>query len=387
MPILGMKGTGDYTLDVERPKNWREMILFLFPNGESPLTALLSKLRGEGTDDPVYNWFEKELPTQRVKVNGAHTDSVVTIDLQGANLEKNFKLGHLVMNERTNEIFRVQADPAIANEITTVERESGETAKAAMVNGDDLVIIGSAYEEGSDMPTPVSYSPTNLFNYTQIFRTPLSITRTAKKTRMRTGDTYEEAKREALQLHGIEMEKAFIWGQRSLATRNGQLYRQTRGMKTWITTNTADLGGTVTEPEWDGKMEEAFRYGSQEKLGMIGSTALNTLNQLAKNKTKLEAVPGSEVYGMSLIRYISPFGVLYLRMHPLFNAHPDWRKNLLIIDVDKVRFRYVDDTDFYINRQATGKDAREDEFLTEAGLEIHHEKAHAWYTNITSFAP
>lgn len=54
--ILGLRGSGDFTAD-ERPKNWREMILHLFPNGSAPLTAVMSMAKSEGTDDPEYNWL------------------------------------------------------------------------------------------------------------------------------------------------------------------------------------------------------------------------------------------------------------------------------------------------------------------------------------------
>ena len=46
MAILGLRGTGDWGTD-ERPKNFRESILWMEPNGNAPLTALLSKARSE----------------------------------------------------------------------------------------------------------------------------------------------------------------------------------------------------------------------------------------------------------------------------------------------------------------------------------------------------
>lgn len=49
--FLGMRGTGDWVTD-QRPKNWRETILFLYPNGTAPLTAIMSKMKSEKTDDP-----------------------------------------------------------------------------------------------------------------------------------------------------------------------------------------------------------------------------------------------------------------------------------------------------------------------------------------------
>ena len=43
MAFLGMRGTGDWATD-ERPKNYRQGILYLYPNGSAPLTGLLSKM-------------------------------------------------------------------------------------------------------------------------------------------------------------------------------------------------------------------------------------------------------------------------------------------------------------------------------------------------------
>jgi hypothetical protein len=42
MAIAGLRGTGDWGTD-ERPKNFREMILWRNPNGQAPLTAIMAK--------------------------------------------------------------------------------------------------------------------------------------------------------------------------------------------------------------------------------------------------------------------------------------------------------------------------------------------------------
>ena len=51
--FLGMRGTGDWATN-QRPENWRETILYLYPNGAAPLTAILSMMGDEKTDDPVF---------------------------------------------------------------------------------------------------------------------------------------------------------------------------------------------------------------------------------------------------------------------------------------------------------------------------------------------
>src|SRR3990170_2811715 len=73
MAFLGMRGTGDWVSN-QRPENWREMMLYLYPNGKAPLTALMSKMSSEKTDDPIFHWWQKLLPDQRGTITGVYTD-------------------------------------------------------------------------------------------------------------------------------------------------------------------------------------------------------------------------------------------------------------------------------------------------------------------------
>lgn len=52
--FLGMRGTGDWVTD-QRPMNWRQQILKLYPNGSAPLTAILSMMGSQKVDDPQSN--------------------------------------------------------------------------------------------------------------------------------------------------------------------------------------------------------------------------------------------------------------------------------------------------------------------------------------------
>ncbi len=45
--VAGLRGSGDFATD-ERPKDFREYILWRNPNGNAPLTALLSKMAQRG---------------------------------------------------------------------------------------------------------------------------------------------------------------------------------------------------------------------------------------------------------------------------------------------------------------------------------------------------
>lgn len=381
----GLRGSGNFTSD-ERPRNWREMILYEFPNGEAPLTAILSMLKSQPTDDPEYNWWEKRLPLQRMVQSGGQTAADVTINVL-ANA-KDAVLGTVLINERTGEHMKVDADPATDLAVHVI-RGYGTTAAAAMLDGDFLTVIGNAHPEGGPVPTPKVYSPVKIRNLTQIFRMPLSMTRTAKKTRLRWDNTgpYREAKREALSLYSIEQEKAFIFGQQfeTIGT-NGKPERTTGGILSFLQTNIGGafaVNGLLDEDTLDGMLENIFRFGSIEKLALCGSTFIRAITTLGKRNGTLNMVPQDRIYGMKVVEYISGFGTLMLKQHPLFNQHPAWRQNALILDVNELIYRYIDDTMFVRNRQNPGDDLSLDEFMGECGLELHFEEKHAWVTGVT----
>ena len=87
--VAGMRGTGDWGTD-ERPKNFRETILWRSPNGSAPLLALSSKMKSEAVNDPEFSWWEEEQNALRLTMaNGtayATTDTtiVVSSNLQDA---------------------------------------------------------------------------------------------------------------------------------------------------------------------------------------------------------------------------------------------------------------------------------------------------------------
>jgi len=415
--FLGMRGTGDWVTD-QRPKNWRETILFLYPNGSMPLTAIMSKMKSEKTDDPQYYWWTKLLPTQAATVTGVYTDSALSIAYVSGGVAGSiiylkmaasgvihFRIGHTVLMrdasdytlDTVGKVIAVSNNGA-ASYIAVKLLESDDNGTLYLVACDKVMVIGSMNAEGAAMPVGVSYDPDKLWNYTQIFRTPLSITRTARKTRLRTGDAYKEMKREALELHGIEMEKAFLFGVAYEGTGdNGKPERMTEGLITCIRNNVAanvsdyQLNATYHGKLWlddgggedflDSYLETVFRYGRQDKLAVCGTGALLGLNKLARAGSHMTMTPSQKEYGINVITWITPFGTIHLKTHPLFNIESTLRNSMLIFEPENCVYRYIDDTTFYAEGDAKqaapgtqgGRiDGTQEEFLTECGLEYHH---------------
>lgn len=408
--FLGMRGTGDWATD-QRPKNWREMILFLYPNGDAPLTALLAKMKEERTDDPEFNWWTKGLPTQGGTVTNVYTDVLSTAYTTGgvagdllyvnaaAAVIKELRIGHQVLL-RNSSNYADDANGKVvsrvvngANSYVVVKLLEADPTTTGIADCDTILAIGNINSEGAAMPDAISYDPTKYYNYTQIFRTPLEITRTARKTKLRTGDAYKEMKREALELHSIEMEKAFLWGIKTETTGdNGKPERTTGGLIEWITDNsgisslyTTDSSAGVDGKTWesggeewlDYYLEQIFRYGSDERMAYVGSGVLLAINKLVKLYGNYQLTHKATSYGIKVMEWVTPFGVLNMKRHPLFSYEATNRNTAVIFDPADLTYRYIDDTTFYDDpeKKNTGYsriDGTKEEYLTECGLEMHH---------------
>lgn len=423
MAFLGMRGTGNWVAG-QRPEHWRQMILRLYPNGQAPLTAILSKMGEEKVDDPHYHWWTKGLPMQAGAITNIFTDAAFAVPYVAGGvagqqiwinvaqlLATEFRHGHIVLlrdssNLNVDVVGRVEsviingANSAIA--VTLLEADNNDPAGLNdLSDADRIIIIGNSNPEGGEMPDTVAYDPVEWYNYTQIFRTPLEITRTARRTRLRTGPQYQESKRECLELHSIEMEKAFLWGIRTLRTgHNNQPERTTLGLINAIRlgapgnvfnypTAAAYSGQpwlTGGEHWMDTCMEQIFRFGAKDKLGLIGSEALLAITRLAKaaGVTFMKPDTGNMTWGIAVQHWMTNFGTIHLITHPLFNYEPTMRNLLVITEPKLLKVRYIDDTTFF--GEGTSKkssqghnfrrvDGTKEEFLTEIGLEYHHPTA------------
>ena len=111
MTTLGMRGTGSFAAD-HRPENYREKYLMLEPNGSAPLTAILSMLPSEATDDPEFHNFRKDLPSFTFTHSGTAANNATTLTASAAGDAAFFRVGMLIRNFRTGEVAKITALPS-----------------------------------------------------------------------------------------------------------------------------------------------------------------------------------------------------------------------------------------------------------------------------------
>lgn len=389
MAIAGMRGTGDWGVD-ERPKNFREFILWRSPNGSAPLTAFMSKMKTESVDDPEFSWFEEEHNPVRVTTNAtglAAASTAATLVSGGLDLVP----GDILMVEKTetatydNELVMVSS---VASD-TSIVLKRGQAGTTAANTGAsaNLLKIGSAFEEGSLAPDSNLVNPTKLTNYCQIFQTSYELTNTALSTKARTGDPLKNDKMRKSTQHSIALEQAFMFGVPYEDLTGTKPLRFTGGLRNFIKTNVKIWTTTPTEDEFLDNVYKVFDYDAgnagNERLIFAGNGFLNSLNKLARNSssTRINFDGTVKAYGMQLQRWVLPQGTVFVRTHPLMNLNPRYTNSAFIIDPSALIYRPLRDTKHKDNVQANDQDTLKGRWLTEAGLEVRHEKTMGYLGN------
>lgn len=413
--FLGMRGTGDWVAG-QRPLNWREQILYLYPNGMAPLTAILSMMSSEKVDDPQFHWWTQEQSAVAGAVAGVYTLPDLSAAYAGGGvtgdvlyiqittvLGNRIREGHQILlrdasdwrvdvNGKVTGVTRGGVNTVVA--VKLLENDDNAAPTHDLSDCDNFKIIGNLNPEGGEMPDAIALNPVKVYNYTQIFRTPLSLTRTALKTKLRTPDQYQKAKSEALEMHSWEMELAFLWGIRTENIGdNGKPERTTMGVINFIrqfaaancddyTLNATYAGQTWVqggETWFKNMLEQIFRFGASEKLCLCGSGFLLGIDALAMAAGSINLAPAQKTYGMEIRQWITPFGTINMKTHPLFSYDATTRNMGIILEPKELSYRFIDDTTFYsensnkAHSEGYGQrriDGKNEEFLTECGLEF-----------------
>ncbi len=403
--IAGLRGTKDFGPN-ERPENFRETILFLNPNGEAPLTALMSKMASERTDDPTFHWFEEKLPHVRPElatgVDGSSptitlspaTDTITGVDglVPGDVLIVEPGPGEGVTTDL--EQMLVQTVNSGSNALTVIRGFAGSTP-ASLSAGSRLTKVGTAFAEGTGSPNSTSRNPQELQNYCQIFKSTIDLTETSRKTKYRTGDLEKNEKKRKMFDHSRDMELAYFFGRKSLTTgANGKPRRTMAGLfrfiktytKVWDGSNPADV---LTEDRFVEFVSQIFNWDGQgagdERIAFCGNEALITMNILARTSpsTRINFDGYVSVYGMKMSKWILPQGTIYLKTHPLFNIHPVYSQTMVVINPRGLRYRYLRDTSYKPNVQANDEDTFKGQWLSECGLEVNHEETMCVMSGLT----
>ena len=345
--VAGLRGTGDWGSG-ERPTNFRESILWMNPNGNTPIFGLTAKVKKRVVDDPEYNWWAEPNDLVRLRVNGTVAADALAVVVDSADpsasaLDENWGLAtHLKPGDQllvepatdaiafTAEVIEVQQ--VIGTTSFLISRGAQGTTPAEIPDNAYLLLISSAYAEGTAAPEAVSRNPIKYQNKVQIFKDSYEITGTADVTKTRTGDSWSNDKKRKMFDHARAIEWSMLFGRVSETTAsNGKPKRTMNGLRAQIPASRQTLFsvGATTNVTFNHMLDAIYRVfdydtpAGDERIAFVGNVALNTLSKMVNEDTNSDIQWGGVVkaYGMNLRELIMPQGRLLLRSHPLLNRH------------------------------------------------------------------
>lgn len=380
--ITTVRDTSNVT-SIRRVTDIAKKIDVLEPDS-APLIQLSKKMSKRVAINPSFNWLEEEAlsKTSAISYSTGYTTGATVLDVTTGDGSL-FRAGDVVKNTRTGEQYLVSS---VATDALTVSRAWGTTAAAAINDADVLLIVGNANQENATARAILTADQTPKTNYTQIFRTPFGISRTANNSEMYGGNDLKHQRMTQLIEHQKTIERAFLFGEPKEDTSGTHPRRATGGIDHFIATNSTGAGGTLTETEFDDFLRTGFRYGSKTKWLFAAPIVTAAISFWAKGK--LLTVAKDKTYGISVSQYLTPFGVVNIVNHNLFNETTIFSGYAFLLDLQSPAYRYLanSDTKLKTNIQANDADGEEDEYISECGLEFSQEKKNSVLTNVTSYS-
>ena len=166
----------------------------------------------------------------------------------------------------------------------------GDATAAALADvavGEKFDFLGSAYPDGATLQTPYYVEPTERSNYMQFHVDEVEIGMLAKARQLFPDNEngYGMDMKTAAIHHNEGRERAFLFGESSLATVNGELIHTMLGLEGWCTTE-HDAGGSITMDEWRTViMPKVAEYGGQGTFKSVtGNAVMSAFDGLLEAK-------------------------------------------------------------------------------------------------------
>jgi hypothetical protein len=334
------------------------------------------------------NWLEEQYVNNVFTLTAGYTSGATSITVSAADAAA-IQPNDMVRNMKTGEALLISANPGTGT-LTLGQTSVGSVANAAGTTGDKLLFIGSAFPQGSTLPS-MKYSQRVLgFNYTQIFRTVWNFALTATSIELYGGsEPAKEGARKAVE-HKRELENNGFFGARDWYT-TGDPQGAAGGLIEFIVTNKQNVNGELTSDFLDQFLAIVLAKGSSDKVIFTGTIGAYYISRFNRSGQGAFWRPGRDnVHGVQVDGFIS--GVYGYEIPVVvkkeWSNYPSgvtgYNGNLFVVDMTNVEKRPLRDraTKMYTNRQNPGDDRYAAEYLTEQSWEIAVEKSHGLLTGI-----
>jgi hypothetical protein len=389
--------------DTTNVRDVSEQMVLLEPDAAPLFVLTNSAKRKQPTIGPRFEWVEDTEVSLWGQSSAAADWSSAATNILVADGTL-FGVGDIVAVPKAQsssaapEVFLVTA---ISTNTLTITRGIGSSGADTVSATGSLRILASAFKEDDNIGQQRYTAKTVQISYAQIFKTPVKVTHTAASTKQ-YGAPQGERKYQlvkALIRHRSEIEAAGLWGRASESLNSPSSRWTSMGFLSRIATNKTDANTTATITTWNTFSETAFRYGEKQKLLLCAPKVISALNFYSQNKLLTRV--GDTVFGVKIARFEMALGEFLLandyRLGTADIGFPggnSFATHAYSIDLPSVAMRYlqgggdnlIGDTKLFENILPDGSTTRTDEYRSQLGWEIRHERKHAWIFDLSSYS-
>lgn len=337
------------------------------------LMTLLAKGRTTTETQQKFEWLETQVTSKLFKLENVD-NSATTVNVKDT-ANKNIVEGMIIKGITTGEVMKVTA---VTDRALTVVRGYSGTTKTAVTGDTDngFMCISEAIPEGSSTPKATYLTKGRNFNYSQIFRRSVKITRNKMKQLEYgiEGDKRKEERNKVLKLHQNDIEMALLYGTPYEDLTGADPLYQTGGLMHYIKTNILEIASASdfkvgTIEAFMGKLADAGAAG--DKVMLVGSKFNAYLNDNAIKTFAGGAGAILKEYGVTTDMITTPYGELNIMYNQtLSQVYPN---TAIIVDMDTVKLHQIERTVMNLDEQEPGYDGVVDNILTDCGLEVNNE--------------
>lgn len=287
-----------------------------------------------------------------------------------------FTPNDIIFIRETGESLRVTA---VTGDNLTVVRGWGDSDADAITADDTIILIGNAFSEGSGAPAPRAYEPTEVFNYTQIFKRSVSSTGTNEATEF-YGDVNKLSFQKRLEWDQFLLERArsyFVGRTNKITAADGKPLRTTGGLDQFITANIYSKSG-FTYNNFMEFAKLAYELGGDEKI-LVCNSGLAQLVQseiLTNHKINMEVSPKTKEFGIKIGRLSTIHGDMDFLIDRTMNQIYDAPTGFAL-DPDLLEEMILRPDVWKENVQLPDEDSKKDQILGESGLKVISQERHA----------
>jgi hypothetical protein len=262
-------------------------------------------------------------------------------------------------------------------------------------------VIGSAWGEGTDSPLGWEDKIFDREGYCQIFKTGMNIfSGTALSTEYRgIANEFQRIWQDKLMEHKMDIEQAMLFG---YGNESAEAVATIPTRNTWGIVPYTNINGKVYNMSYASSGYDAFLDAMEDffapesgnsgnKLVLSSRKVITYLNKLGNGsflnnsvgssqyRLDINTIPGAFGHSVTVVNTI--FGNLHFVAEPLLRG--PWENYCVCVDLKNVAYRPLvgngnsRDTFIETNVQDNGVDGRQDQVITECGLEISLPETHA----------